>query len=440
MISQVQPRTSSGESAAAYSRRVGKRQFTETVQRRARTRGILVAVIVAIAVIGIAGGVGTMAYMGSVSDKMSLGNSNAKAALTAAKDTKTQYILFAGEHYEPGKSYTGPDVIMLVRLDEGAKQASILSIPPNLQTTFSDGKTHSISDAQTMGGDAALITAVSEFVEVPISHFVKTDAARFPKLVDALGGVEVKVTEEVDDPAAGDVYIPAGTQTLNGQAALTYCRATNFSGGEDQRAKNQTAFATAMLAKLLEKSSGTAAFTLDGIADTVKTDLSASDAMALIDVVRSIPPDHLYSTKVPGYISVNTATGARTFSVSKTSWDVVRQAVVDGKNPSDAIGKAAAVDPKSFTITLKNGSGVTGGAQQVAAILGAGGFQIAEIGNAESFAYDETLVIYKDPAKEAAAETVVNSLGVGRSVQANSFYTFETDVLVMVGKDWKPLN
>ena len=54
------------------------------------------------------------------------------------------------------------------------------------------------------------------------------------------------------------------------------------------------------------------------------------------------------------------------------------------------------------------------------------------------YVYDETLVVYNDDAFEAAAETVVASLGLGRTVPGAGFYTFDTDVLVVLGKDWKP--
>ena len=99
---------------------------------------------------------------------------------------------------------------------------------------------------------------------------------------------------------------------------------------------------------------------------------------------------------------------------------------------------APQVDPGSFTITVRNGSGVTGGASQIADALKDRGFDVTETGNTDTYAYDETLVVYNDDAYEAAAETVVSSLGMGRTVAGAGFYTFDTDVLVVLGKDWKP--
>ena len=96
------------------------------------------------------------------------------------------------------------------------------------------------------------------------------------------------------------------------------------------------------------------------------------------------------------------------------------------------------MDPGSFTIAVRNGAEITGGAAQMTDTLKGFGFDVIETGNMDTYAYKETLVVYNDDAFEAAAETVVKSLGIGRTVAGAGFYTFDTDVLVVLGKDWKP--
>ena len=39
---------------------------------------------------------------------------------------------------------------------------------------------------------------------------------------------------------------------------------------------------------------------------------------------------------------------------------------------------------------------------------------------------------------QPAAQTVLDAMGVGRLVQNTGAYSFGTDVLVILGKDWKP--
>jgi len=51
------------------------------------------------------------------------------------------------------------------------------------------------------------------------------------------------------------------------------------------------------------------------------------------------------------------------------------------------------------------------------------------------FVYDETLVVYKGE-DEHKAEMVIAALGQGRAVNYRGMYTFDSEVLVVVGRDW----
>ena len=95
--------------------------------------------------------------------------------------------------------------------------------------------------------------------------------------------------------------------------------------------------------------------------------------------------------------------------------------------------------PRDFTITVRNGAGITGAAAQMSEQLQADGFNVVDVGNTDSPAYSETLIIYKDSAFEPAAQAVLQSLTNGRVVNGGDYYTFDSDILVVLGSDWKPL-
>ena len=52
--------------------------------------------------------------------------------------------------------------------------------------------------------------------------------------------------------------------------------------------------------------------------------------------------------------------------------------------------------------------------------------------------YTETLVVYQDDDFADEAEAVVSALGFGRAIPSAGFYTFETDILVVLGTDFAP--
>ncbi|WP_139653511.1 LCP family protein [Raoultibacter phocaeensis] len=440
IVDHVTPATSTRESDSAYSKRVAQRDFQGGLQRKAKAKGIVIALVVVLVVACVAGAAGVAAYFGSVSDKMGLGDSDAKSALVSPEEGKVPYVLLVGEFSKPGAGYEGPDMLMLARIDTENKQISLVSVPANAQVSLNDGKTHRIADAQLMGGDSYLISTIANYTGARISHVIKTDEESLVELVDALGGLTIDVSQEVDDPNAGDLYVPAGEQTLDGQGVLVLSRALNFAEGDEVRAENQRKVVLALAGKLLDTNALSIIPTLDVVAGTVRTDYSASDALALIDALRGIDLSQVHAVRMPGYDVTSSSTGDEYFVASTDEWTAMLEALDAGMDPAPAAAAGPAVDPASFEITVRNGSGITGGAQQMSDALVGKGYKVTDTGNADQYVYNETLVVYQDNDFKDAAESVVHDLGAGRAIASNGFYTFETDVLVVLGKDWQPLN
>ena len=222
VVDTITPNTSSGESQAAYRQRTRQTRYIEDVQRKAKRRRVLTFVIAALVIIGLAVGAGYIAFRGTVVSKMSLGDSDAKTALVASKEGEVSYTLISVELGAVAKplARSGPDVLLLVRLDEDARTMAIINVPADLRITLNDSEYHHLCEA-AQNGDAALIDAVSRYTGVNVSHFVKLSQSGFVDLVEALDGVDVEVDQVIDDPHAGDVYfIPAGRVHALGKGLL----------------------------------------------------------------------------------------------------------------------------------------------------------------------------------------------------------------------------
>ena len=72
-----------------------------------------------------------------------------------------------------------------------------------------------LNASAAFGGAPLVVSTVSTFAGVPISHYASIDFDGFKDVVDALGGIEVDVPMEIDDADAGG-HVDAGLQTLNG--------------------------------------------------------------------------------------------------------------------------------------------------------------------------------------------------------------------------------
>ncbi|RDB63181.1 LytR family transcriptional regulator [Gordonibacter sp. 28C] len=439
VVDTLLPSTATRESSSDYSRRVGRREFTQEIQRRARIRRIVVLAVAVVAVAAIAGGVGLATFFGSVDGKMGLGDSDAKTALTAPKEAGAWYALLAADlgAASAAQEEEGPDALVLARVDEGSRAVTLVSIPANLRVALKDGKMHPLREAAAQG-DAALVTAVAGFAGVDIAHYVKTDAAGIADLVDRLGGIEVNVEQEVDDPAAGDTYLAPGVQTLDGAAAVTFLRAQNFTNGIDDQAKNQRAFLASLAARMLEDTGALSfASLLDAVGGDFGTDVSALDAIKLAGALGGLDASAVQGALVPGYET--TRDDVRYYVSSSDAWTEMMGLVDKGQPPVVDEAAHPQVDRGGFKVEVRNGAGITGGAAQVGELLSAEGFVVSGTGNADSAEFPETLVVYDGAEHEAQADEVVAALGTGRTIVGAGYYEYESDVLVIIGRDWKPV-
>lgn len=208
IVDHVTPQTASGENYRAYSRRVSKRGYIQSAQRKSGMRRAAVGVISVIVIIAVAVGVGVTVFFNASNSKLSLEHSNASSALTAAKEGSPYYVLAAANLGSPkGGSNVSSETYILARVDESTRTLTLVSIPGNLAVSLSDGKTHPLYDAYGIGGDEALVKAVSSFAGVGISHLVKTNEEGIRSLVDLVGGIGMTLPESVDDPYAGSIYL-----------------------------------------------------------------------------------------------------------------------------------------------------------------------------------------------------------------------------------------
>lgn len=435
-IHQVLPNTSTRESRRDYANRMSQQAFIERAVASSRRRKIAFAVVFALVASGIAAAAAWFVFMGGIDDRLRIDDPALSAVLADAPEQGAVYTLLSAS-YDDGDAGSGPDVALLVRTDAAQASASVLVIPGNAQVTLSDDKTHRLGDAQAIGGDAETVSAVEELSGVQIAHYVKVDAQGFASLVDMLGGIEVDLPEAVSDPDAGSATLPAGPQTLSGEQALFLCRANDFvSSAEQQRGMNEALAAQALFKKFVSMDKFDFYTRMDGFADCVHTDMDVKSAYAMLSSLKDIAAESVMSGVMPTYLSK--ADGVALQVPIADEWSDMLQRYTAGEpfqqDKQDIIGS---VDPASFTITVNNGGSVEGAAADAASLLEGAGFKVESVGNANQAVYDETLVVYQKSEDESKAEALVATLGAGRAVLDAVNYSFETDILVVVGKDWQ---
>ncbi len=147
------------------------------------------------------------------------------------------------------------DSIMLLRT--GAGKSNRVSILRDSYAQIPGYQAQKINAAYAIGGAALTIRTVEQFLGngVDINHIVIVDFERFPDLIDALGGVTVKVrTRCVRSTFGGKTFkLRRGEHHLNGDRALRYARVRKNecdpSEDDRDRARRQQEVMSAMKSK-----------------------------------------------------------------------------------------------------------------------------------------------------------------------------------------------
>ncbi|GAA3662402.1 hypothetical protein GCM10022224_027830 [Nonomuraea antimicrobica] len=181
------------------------------------------------------------------------------------------------------------DTIVIIHVPADRSGATTISVPRDsmvqIQRCGSDpARLDLINSAYDSGGAACLRTTLEKLTGLRLHHTVEVDFAGFKDLVDALGGVQVKVPEPIDDRES-KLKLPAGEQLLSGEAALGYARLRRQGDGSDvARIKRQQTLVLAMLKKTQQQVAAdpTKLRALTTVVrEAVRTDLSIEEVYAL---------------------------------------------------------------------------------------------------------------------------------------------------------------
>jgi LCP family protein required for cell wall assembly len=144
-------------------------------------------------------------------------------------------------------------------LHTGDNGATLVSLPRDSDVeipTFvgsESGKTYQgtgrhvkLNAAYAEDGPELLVRTVEHNTGLRIDHYVEIGFAGFASIVDAVGGVEMDIPQDIKDTKSGADF-KKGKQTLSGEEALAFVRTRYALAGSDlDRTKNQQKFLSAL--------------------------------------------------------------------------------------------------------------------------------------------------------------------------------------------------
>jgi LCP family protein required for cell wall assembly len=343
------------------------------------------------------------------------------------------------------------DSMMLVHVPADGSGASFVSLPRDTYVSipgYGEGRLNSAyargyndaegSDAdRDAAGAQLLIQTVSQLSGLRIDHFAEIDLLGFINLSTIVGGVEVNLCQATSDPFSGADF-PAGVQTISGADALKFVRQRHGLPGVDlDRVVRQQVYIAGMLRNILSSDLLLDLGKQKEIVEQVGSSVTLDQGLDIFDLaaqMQGVEPGAITFQTIPGL----TPTRIDGADVLEPPSDKDVKAFFGSLTPTPAGPSSAAptstapsVSPGEVTVSVLNGSGVSGAAATTADALSTAGFEADSGGNADPT--DSTTVLHA-PGDEAAAALVAAQVP-GAAVSVDDSLSAGT-VQLVIGTDY----
>ncbi|GIH73002.1 hypothetical protein Mth01_52550 [Sphaerimonospora thailandensis] len=140
------------------------------------------------------------------------------------------------------------DTMMLLHIPESGRP-TLVSLPRDSYVPIEGRGSDKLNAAYAFGGPELLTKTVERVTGIRIDHYMEIGFGGFVGIVDAIGGVNICVKQDIKDPKAG-INLKKGCQDMDGGTALGYVR-TRATGAipDFERTQRQRQFVSAIVHK-----------------------------------------------------------------------------------------------------------------------------------------------------------------------------------------------
>nr|WP_309249741.1 LCP family protein [Gordonia mangrovi] len=335
---------------------------------------------------------------------------------------------------------TNTDTILLIRIPNDGSSATAISVPrdsyvevPGIgmskinaaygttkegvrQRAVESGESAAAAEEEgTQAGRKALIDSVAGLTGVHVDHYAEVGLLGFVLLTNAVGGVDVCLTDAVNDPYSGARF-RAGEQTLNGPKALSFVRQRHgLPRGDLDRITRQQVFMASLANKMLSANMladpGKLAELQRAVSRSVVID-DNWDVVKLAEQLKDLSGGRVKFATIPVVTEQGWSEDGQQ-SVVEVDPTEVRTFTDNLLNRKQEAGTAERAD---YTVDVVNAGTIDGLAANVANILTTKGFQSGE--TVSGSADDRDTVVYTH-AEDAGARQLATDLG-GAEVRVDS--------------------
>lgn len=211
-------------------------------------------------------------------------------------DTDVFTLLLIGSDSYTDTARGRSDTAIIMQVDAGSKTIKMASFLRDMYVKIPGKGSNRINASYNWGGASLLLSTIETNFGVTADAYVEVNFARLIRVIDAIGGIEIEVSEAeqtqvnsilrfyntyIGDPEEDQLLEEHGLVYLTGKQALCYSRIRKIDS-DFQRTNRQRKVIEAAYHKVMQLSlSEITALVLDNL-DAVNTDLNLADIVRLI--------------------------------------------------------------------------------------------------------------------------------------------------------------
>lgn len=223
-------------------------------------------------------------------------------------DDKIVNILLIGADKRESWSEAGrSDTVMIATLDMKHKQLKLTSLMRDMWVEIPGHGTHKFNAAYSYGGVSLLYQTIAANFGLKLDGYAVVDFAAFKEVIDAMGGVEIELTQAEYDylvkaykrhPKVKD-GLQVGKNLMSGNQALAYSRIRQVGRSDFRRTERQRTVIQSMFTNIKSMSIGEIKALAEKMLPNIVTDLSNEQIYSYMFSVLTMGTTEIKQFRIP---------------------------------------------------------------------------------------------------------------------------------------------
>ena len=212
-------------------------------------------------------------------------------------------ILLIGQDRREGEETARSDSMILCTYHRKTGDVTMTSFLRDLYVPIPGHNSNRINAAYSEGGTQLLNDTLRENFDLHIDGNIEVDFSQFSQIIDLLGGVELELREDEAEEINSETgsSLTAGTQTLNGEQALTYARIRKLDAdGDFSRTSRQRKVMNALLGQYRNIKWKDLLQLMDQLLPLISTDLNYGKLVLLaMEILPKLSSARITNQRIP---------------------------------------------------------------------------------------------------------------------------------------------